>query len=81
MRPFSGKSSSRIHFRKSLSESIGQRAAALIERHALSDGLQLADALIAATAIEYGEKLATGNARHFRSIRNLELHAFKPRGA
>ena len=62
-----------------LSESIGNAAAALIEEHALSGGLQLADALIAATAIDAGEVLATANTRHFRAIRKLEIKAFRPR--
>lgn len=36
-----------------ISEGISQRAAALVEKHYLSHHLQLADALIAATAIEH----------------------------
>jgi predicted nucleic acid-binding protein len=62
-----------------LTEAIGEAAVGLIEEHALSSGLQLADALIAATALDAGEVLATGNARHFRAIRRLELKAFRPR--
>jgi predicted nucleic acid-binding protein len=61
-----------------LSEAIGETAAALIEQHALSHGIQLADALIAATAIEFGYPLCTGNAKHFRPIRNLSHAAFRP---
>jgi predicted nucleic acid-binding protein len=61
-----------------LSESIGSAAAALIELHALSAGLQVADALIAATAIESGHPLCTGNAKHFRAIRSLSCVAFRP---
>ena len=61
-----------------LNESIGHLAAALIEEHALSSGLRIEDALIAATARESGEVLATANIRHFRPIRNLELKAFRP---
>jgi predicted nucleic acid-binding protein len=62
-----------------LTEAIGDAAVALIEEHALANGLQLADALIAATALDAGEVLATGNARHFRAIRRLEVKAFRPR--
>ena len=62
-----------------LSESIGSTAMELIEEHALSSGLQLADALIAATAIKAGEVLATANTKHFRAVRKLELKAFRPR--
>jgi predicted nucleic acid-binding protein len=62
-----------------LTESIGSAAMALIEEHTLTNGLQLADALIAATAIDAGEVLATGNVRHFRAVRRLEVKAFRPR--
>jgi predicted nucleic acid-binding protein len=61
-----------------LSEAIGERAAVLIEEHALSDRLHLEDALVAATAIEAGEVLATSNVRRFRAIRSLEVRAFRP---
>lgn len=53
-------------------------AASLMEAHAVRSGLQLADALIAATARETGETLATGNVRHFRPIPGLLLKAFRP---
>jgi predicted nucleic acid-binding protein len=62
-----------------LSESIGHIAAGLIEEHALTCGLRLHDALIAATAREFGETLATANVRHFRHIANLDLKPFRPR--
>jgi predicted nucleic acid-binding protein len=63
----------------SLTESIGHIAAGLIEEHALSCGLGIPDALIAATAREAGETLATCNLRHFRPIVNLHLKPFRPR--
>jgi predicted nucleic acid-binding protein len=53
-------------------------AASLMEAHALRSGLQVADALIAATARETGETLATGNVRHFRPIAGLRLKTFRP---
>ena len=59
-----------------LNEPISHLAATLMEEHALSDGLQVADALIAATARQNGSPLATANVRHFRSIAGLELKAF-----
>lgn len=61
-----------------LSEEIGYLATSLIEDHALSDGLGIADALIAATAREHGETLLTANIRHFRSVPNLALKQFRP---
>ena len=62
-----------------LSAAIGDLAAALIEDHALSSGIELGDALIAATALETGHVLATANVRHFRAIPRLELKPFRPR--
>jgi predicted nucleic acid-binding protein len=64
-----------------LSESIGHNAASLIEEYAHSSGLRIEDALIAATAIEAGEVLATANSRHFAPIRGLAVKAFRPRRA
>ncbi|MDQ2947890.1 MAG: type II toxin-antitoxin system VapC family toxin [Acidobacteriota bacterium] len=62
-----------------INESISFIAATLIEEHAHGDGLQVADALIAATAKERGATLATGNIRHFRSLKGLLLKAFRPK--
>jgi hypothetical protein len=61
-----------------LSESIGAAAAAIIDQHALTHGIQLADALIAATAIEMDQPLCTANVKHFRSIKPLARVAFHP---
>ncbi len=61
-----------------LDEAMSHLAASLMEAHALRSGLQVADALIAATARETGEILATGNIRHFRPIAGLRLKTFRP---
>jgi predicted nucleic acid-binding protein len=61
-----------------LSEAIGAAAAAIIEQHALAHGIQLADALITATAIETDRALCTGDAKHFRPIRALSRVTFRP---
>lgn len=60
-----------------LSESIGGSAAALVEQYSLAHGIQVADALIAATAMEAGEPLCTTNVKHFRPLRGLALVAFR----
>lgn len=62
-----------------VSESIGASAVALIEEHALAHGIQVADALIAATAIDSGQPLCTANVKHFRPLRGLSLVAFRLR--
>jgi len=61
-----------------INESVSHLAATLVEEHALKDGVQLADALIAATARETASVLVTGNVRHFRSIPALRLRQFRP---
>lgn len=58
--------------------SISARACYLVEEQALSHSLQLADALIAATALELGEPLITANDRPYRFIPHLELQVFRP---
>ncbi len=58
--------------------SISEHAMSLINKHALADGLQLADALIAATALEYQLTLLTGNIRHFAGIKQLDIERFEP---
>lgn len=59
-------------------EEISSRATFLVEQHYLSDGLRLADALIAATALDLGETLLTGNDKHYRLIGQLSLEVFRP---
>lgn len=57
---------------------ITDKAMALIDSHALANGLQLGDALIAATALEHGLTLLTGNRKHFAKLPGLSLEVFKP---
>ena len=62
-----------------LTENIAHRAAVLMEQHALKSAFGLADALVAATALEKTLPLATGNKKHFAILSDLEIKAFRPR--
>ncbi|WP_416137056.1 type II toxin-antitoxin system VapC family toxin [Halomonas sp. HK25] len=61
-----------------LEEGISARATFLVESYALSHSMQLADALIAATAMELGVPLLTANNCHYRHIDGLEIEIFRP---
>ena len=61
-----------------LSPAISQRAAELIDSHALSHGMRLADALIGATAMDSGLTLLSANIKHFGVIDGLRVEAFTP---
>jgi len=61
-----------------INEDISARATYLVEEHALSHNMQLADALIAATTLHLGMPLVTANDRHYRHIVGLELEVFRP---
>jgi len=61
-----------------LTETIGHRAVIYMEQHILKSRLRMADALIAATAIENNLALLSGDTRHYRALSDLELVAFKP---
>ena len=64
--------------RLAINDSISKRATTLVRSYFHSHSMQLADALIAATALEYGLALGTGNAKHFEVIDGLQLHKFIP---
>lgn len=56
-----------------LDANICDMAIDLIEKYSHSDGLRLADALIAATCLVLDMDLLTFNRRHFRKIADLKL--------
>ena len=61
-----------------VSESVSHRAVVYVERHALAYGMRLADALIAATAVETGEALMTANIRHYRFLADIDVQHYQP---
>jgi predicted nucleic acid-binding protein len=64
-----------------VSESMSDVSLSLIEAYAPGKVLGVSDALIAATARDVAQPLATGNARHFKVIAGLEVKVFRPGAA
>jgi predicted nucleic acid-binding protein len=60
-----------------LTEDIGQRAGVLMEEHALKDGLDAMDSLVAATALENNLPLVTANRKHYKSL-GVDLRILNP---
>jgi len=56
-----------------ITEQISVKSVELLNQYRLSHGLLIADALIAATALEADENFITGNQKDFRFISGLKL--------
>ena len=61
-----------------VNEEISSKAMFFVEEHYLSHSVQLADALIAATSISYGLPLLTGNIKHYKIIKGINVTKFTP---
>lgn len=61
-----------------ITEEISNKAMFYVEQYYLSDSVQLADALVGATAVSNGLSLLTGNAKHYKIIKEIDLEGFKP---
>ena len=61
-----------------ITAAISNRATKLVELYALSHGMQLADALIAATALEHSLSILTANTKHFSAVKGLAIEVFLP---
>ena len=57
---------------------ITSKAMFYVEQHYLSHSVELADALIAATSVSSGIPLITGNYKHYRMIKDLDVTKFNP---
>ncbi len=61
-----------------ISEEISVKAMFFVEQHYLSHSVQLADALIGATSIAYGMPILTGNDKHYRILKDVQIKKFRP---
>jgi predicted nucleic acid-binding protein len=61
-----------------ISEEISVKAMFFVEQHYLSHSIQLADALIGATAISHGLPILTGNDKHYKTLKDIQIKKFRP---
>ena len=61
-----------------ISEEISIKAMFYVEQHFLSHSVQIADALIGATAHVFALPILTGNDKHYKVMKGLELMKFRP---
>lgn len=61
-----------------INEEISAKAMFAVEQHYLSHSMQLADALIGATAVVHGLPLLTGNDKHYRAMKDVQIQRFRP---
>jgi len=61
-----------------VSEDISIKALFYVEQQYLSHAVQLADALIAATAVTHGLDLMTAKIKHYKILKDVSLKVFKP---
>jgi predicted nucleic acid-binding protein len=60
-----------------ITEEISSKAMFYVEQHYLSHSMQIADALIGATAVYYGVHLLTGNGKHYKVVKEISLKKFR----
>ena len=61
-----------------ITEEISSKAMFYVEQHYLSHSVELADALIGATAVSYSIPLLTGNDKHYKIVKEIKLLKFRP---
>lgn len=59
-------------------EEISAKAMFAVEQHFLSPSLELADALIGATAITYGLPFITGSDKPYKTMKGIQIKKFRP---
>ena len=60
-----------------ISENVSHRATIYMEEFVLKAGMDMADALIAATSAENSEILYTGNSKHYKVIPDIQIKVFR----
>ncbi len=61
-----------------ITEEISAKAMFSVEQHFLSHSMQLADALIGSTALAHGLPLLTGNDKHYKILKGVQIKSFRP---
>ena len=61
-----------------INEEISIKAMFYIEQHYLSHSMQLADAMIGATAVTHGIPILTGNDKHYKNVNEIKIQRFRP---
>ena len=60
-----------------IDEEISEQAAEYVECYALSNSMEMADALIAATCKKWDETLCTGNDKHYKVVDGFDIQIFR----
>ena len=60
-----------------ISEEISVKAMFFVEQHYLSHSIELADALIGSTAISHGLPILTGNDKHYKILKDVQIKKFR----
>ena len=61
-----------------VTQEISLRASYYVEQFSLSHAMHANDALIAASAVEHGLTLVTGNGKHYNHLKELDLKVIRP---
>ena len=61
-----------------ISEEISAKAMFYVEQYYLSNSLQVAEALVGATAVADSLPIFTGNDRHYRTVKDIQIKKFRP---
>jgi predicted nucleic acid-binding protein len=60
-----------------ITEEISAKAMFAVEQHFLSHSMEIADALIGSTAVAHGLPLLTGNDKHYKIMKEVQIKKFR----